>query len=307
MDDILNKGLTAKRESKYVEFKESFDPSSPAEWCEIIKDIAALANSGGGVIVIGVDNVGTPTGVDVAPILAEDPATVTDKINKYTGYQFTEFEITECEKDGHTLAAIKIFPVQFPLVFQNPGQYAVGDGKQKTAFSRGTVYFRHGAKSEPGNTDDIRKTVERKLETIRREWLQGVRKVVKAPPGAQVNVMPPEIIQTTDRAAIPIRIVDDPSAPPYRVIDPDVSHPYRQKELIDKVNKGLPKGVKINAYDVLTVRRVHDIGSQKTFCHTPKFGTSQYSDTFVGWLLDCYRADNDFFVNARKTFYEKTH
>ena len=50
MSHLIQKALSAKRESKYVEFKQSFDPNSAREWCEIIKDIVAIANSGAGLL-----------------------------------------------------------------------------------------------------------------------------------------------------------------------------------------------------------------------------------------------------------------
>ena len=46
--------------------------------------------------------------------------------------------------------------------------------KQKTAFSAGTVYFRHGAKSEPGTSEDLRASLERELDRIRSSWLDGI-------------------------------------------------------------------------------------------------------------------------------------
>lgn len=49
MSKLVDKGLKAKRESKHVDFKSSFDEESPGEWCELVKDIVAMANSGGGV------------------------------------------------------------------------------------------------------------------------------------------------------------------------------------------------------------------------------------------------------------------
>ena len=48
------------------------------------------------------------------------------------------------------MAAIKIGPAFPPIVFTRPGTYSVEGGRQKTAFSQGTVYFRHGAKKRPG-------------------------------------------------------------------------------------------------------------------------------------------------------------
>lgn len=303
MDHLVNRGLQAKRESKYIDFKESFDPTSAGAWCEIIKAIVAMANTGGGVILFGLDNSGTPTGFDVAPILTLDSATVTDRINKYTGYQFTEFEILDCTKAGQRVAALHISEVAIPLVFQRPGTYDVGGGKQKTAVSKGTVYYRHGAKSEPGTTDDLRKVIERQLESIRRQWIQGVRKVVQAPAGAEITVLSQEVMESTSPGATPIRIVTDPKAPPYRLIDPDVSHPHRQKELIEETNNKLPDSVTINTYDVLTVRRVHKIDDREEFCHVPKYGSPQYSDAFVSWLVEQYAEDIDFFSKARKGYY----
>lgn len=53
MANFIRKALATKRESKHVEFKQTFNPSLPGEWCELIKDIVAIANSGGGIIVFG--------------------------------------------------------------------------------------------------------------------------------------------------------------------------------------------------------------------------------------------------------------
>jgi len=79
-DKMLEKAKLAKRESKYVDFKERFDVNSSKDWCEIIKDIVAMANSRGGCILIGVKNDGTSSEFDVTNILNLDPAQVTDKI-----------------------------------------------------------------------------------------------------------------------------------------------------------------------------------------------------------------------------------
>lgn len=70
---------TVAGESATVDFKLSFDPKSKGEWCELIKDIVAMSNSGGGSIVVGVDDDGNPsTNSDIAPLLAVDPADVTN-------------------------------------------------------------------------------------------------------------------------------------------------------------------------------------------------------------------------------------
>lgn len=215
MRDLLHKALCAERETRSIEFKQSFDPQSAREWCELVKDLVALANSGGGVIVIGLDSSGSPTGLPVDAACATDPADVGNKVSKYTGQANLDFEMFRLEKSGHQLAAFVIPAVAIPLVFVKPGTYDVGGGKQNTAFGVGTVYFRHGAKSEPGTSDDIRRVVERQVQFLRKSWIQGVKKVVQAPPGAQVVTLVP----TDKRGSLTsnVRIVQDESAIPVRL------------------------------------------------------------------------------------------
>lgn len=300
-DLTLDKVKNAKRESKYIDFKEKFDINQTQDWCEIIKDIVAMANSGGGCILIGAKNDGTPSGWDPTSVLNLDSAQITDKIAKYTGEQYSDFEIQEVKKNEHLLVALWVHSVPIPMIFIQPGTYDVGEGRQKTAFGKGTIYFRHGAKSEPGNAKDVKECIDREIEKIRKSWLGNIRKVVEAPPGYRVNILPPEVIESPIPTATPIRIVDDPTAPAYRKIDPDQTHPYRQKEVVQFVNQKLSGRKKITAYDVYCVRKVYNIDSTKTnFYYKSKFASPQYSNAFVDWLVEQYEKDPSFFDGARE-------
>src|SRR5581483_3733676 len=294
--------LQSKRESKHIDFKEGFDPSSRADWCEIIKDIIAIANSGGGIILIGLNNQGGPSGFDVSKVLELDQAVFSDKIYSYTDVHFSEVEVVELKKERKIIAAINIGSVRVPIVFTKPGSYPVTDREQKTAFGRGTIYFRHGAKSEPGNTGDVAETLERRLKEIRKEWIDGVRKVVQAPTGASINILPPEVHETDAPTATPIRIVEDPSAPVYHIVDPNKTHPYRQIEVIRELNKEPGERKLINSYDILAVRRMYEIDKSMKFYYKPAFGSPQYSIAFVEWLKTSYEKDHSFFTQAREFF-----
>jgi hypothetical protein len=302
VDQLITRGLVAKRESKYVEFKHSFDTGSTADWCEIIKDIVAMCNSGGGVILFGLDNKGNLTGFDPTPILNFDPAVLTDKVSKYTGVQFSEFEIVEGTKGRRTVAILRVYPRRNPIIFNKPGTYEIRPGKQKTAFSQGTLYFRHGAKSEPADSTDLRKFIDKRIEEVRSDVLKGVQQVIDAPPGAKVVVLSEQVFETESEEAFPIRIVEDPSAPQYRKIDTDKAFPYRQKELIREVNKKLPEGVRINRHDVLSVRRMYDVDENTKFCYAPLYSSQQYSQAFADWMLDRYSKDKEFFQKARAEY-----
>lgn len=179
---LLQRAQIATRESKYIDFKREFDPSSAEAWCEVIKDIAAFANSGGGIIIFGVADDGSDTKMDATPLLAYDTADITNRIARYTNYQFCELEVVEIRRGRSLHAAFLVSPVDIPMIFAKPGTYDIGGGRQKTAFAQGTIYFRHGSKSEHGNRDDLSSWRDREVERVRKSWMGGIRKVVERPP-----------------------------------------------------------------------------------------------------------------------------
>jgi hypothetical protein len=304
MTDFLKKGLDAKRESKSVEFKESLDVNSPGEWCEIIKDVVAIANSGGGIIMIGIGNHGEPSSYNADPLLKFEPADITSKIHKYTGVNF-EVEIIEQRKRRKKFAAMLVPTVAIPIVFSKPGTYNIGGGKQKTAFGVGTVYFRHGAKSEPGTSEDIRMAVERHLETIRKEWVRGIRKVTTAPLGSKIVVASSDVTESQSEHATPIRVTTDPKAPAYRKLNPDDTHPYRMKELLQKLNNKFKFAKPINTHDMLCVRRLFAVDVNERLCYKPNFGSQQYSDEFIQWFSDKVMKDSGFLEKCRSECHDR--
>lgn len=309
VDVLLGRAREAKRESKRVEFKEEFDPGEESEWIELIKDFAALANSQGGVVVVGLRNNGTLSGADVQPVLDLDGATICDKLKRYIGTDFDAFEVHDVVRDGTHLAAIVIDGVEdAPLAFVQGGNYVDARNRPKSAFARGAVYVRHGAKSEPATTEDLRKFIDWRVEVVREKWLGNIGEVMAAPPDSRIAVVQ---TQGEDAEGLPttIRLSTDADAPLYGMLDPDVTHPYRQTELIEEVNSRLPAGVSFNQYDSLCIRRVHEIDgtNHPEFAHESRFGLAQYSDAFVDWIVEQYNANNDFFAETRQRYYDMTH
>jgi hypothetical protein len=289
----------AESESAELDFKASFDPAATGHWCELIKDIVAMANSGGGTIVFGVNDDGTPAAGELGAVLSIDPATITDKVKKYTGQHFAGCSMTGGTRQTHLVAILSVASVSMPMVFTAPGTYDTGGGKQRTAFSLGTVYFRHGAKSEPGTSEDLRIALERELSRIRSSWLDGIAKVVTAPPGATVSVLPAQVALTGAEGATGVRLVNDEDAPAFRAMRTDLLYPHRQKEVVVQVNKLLGAHV-ISAHDVLSVRKAHSIEARPNFFYKPQYSSPQYSQAFVEWMVQQYRSDSAFFAKARE-------
>src|SRR5262249_20277908 len=133
-------------------------------------------------------------------------------------------------------------PADIPLVFTRNGSDVTIKGKQKPAFVKGSVYFRHGAKSEPGNRDDLADWLQRSLERVRRGWLGGIRKVVQAPPDHVVSVVSsPRSAKGGASQIEGISLTADITATPgaVQVVPRNAEEiwPYRQKDLLRIINR----------------------------------------------------------------------
>ena len=284
----LNRAAEAKRSSKRVELVERFDPQEPGLWLELVRDVAALANSGGGVVVLSGD---------------VEEEQLHEELARYAEPEFEAFELHDITRAGREATAIVVEGVaNTPLVFTRTGRYRSVDGDEHVAFARGGLYFRHGAKSEPATGADVRDFIKRQLDATRSQWLANIRQVMHAPDGAEVAVIETAERDDEGRPTL-IRLTTDPHAPLYGQVDPDRSHPYRQKEVIREVNLRL-RGDSVNAFDVLSVRRVHTITEETRpeFVHVPKFGSPQYSDAFVDWLVSEHEREPDFFARAKAKY-----
>ena len=294
--------INATGESATVDFKGRFDPASTRDWCETVKDIVALANSGGGCLVFGVRDDGAHSAWKPHAVLELDPAAVADKIHQYTGRHFASFEIVSATRHNAAIAVLVVDEVRVPLVFTKPGTYASEKGRQRSAFAQGTVYFRHGAKSEPATSEDLAAVVDRCVTEERDHLLANVRKVFQAPSGHGVVLSAdPKAVDPAGTAAI--RLTTDPNAPLYRPVSPDHAYPFRQKEAIAEFNKRVTDDQRINTHDILCVRKAHGINeSTPEFVEFRKYGSPQYSVQFVDWLIEQADADPEFFDRARRGY-----
>jgi hypothetical protein len=298
MEDILN----ANQETACLDFKRTFEPASLGDWLELIKDIVAMANSGGGTIIVGVENDGANSFAGAASsFLAIDPADFTNKIYKYTECHFADFQIARAEKANCELAVLVIKQTQTPLVFTKEGGYTDHEGRSKRAFAAGTVYFRHGAKSEPGNSNDLKAFVERCVENIRKTWLDGIAKVVEAPPGAKFQVVTVNSVKD-EAPCSSIRLVEDPNAAPIPHIHVDRSHPHRQKEVVILVNQRLQGRRTITSFNIVSIRRVHEIHKNLMLCYTQNYASPRYSDAFIDWIVEAFERDPSFFEKYHKEY-----
>jgi Schlafen, AlbA_2 len=310
---LLDRAENAQKESRHLDFKSEFDVDSTPQWCEVIKDIVSVANSGGGVIIFGVNDDGSAAGFDTSRIFKLDVADLTNKIEAYTGYHFAEIEIVEVERRGDVRAAFIIGGADIPIVFTRPGADVAVKGKQRPAFAKGTVYFRHGAKSEPGTRNDLIIWRDRAIEKARRNWVKGIRKVIEAPAGHTITVVssPPAgesgILQP-EGMSISAEISAAPGA--VRIVPRNAEElwPFRQKDLLYEVNKEIKTSPPINGYDILCVNS--ELGVLKNhpeFAYKPhRLASPQYSKEYAAWIIEQFKQDSKFFKRMREEYKTRT-
>ena len=264
---------------------------------ELLKDVAAMANSGGGVIVLGRNADGSDAGWDASL----DRTEMIEAFVPFVGERFDDFSVVEASTNGSRFAVIIVPPRSARSSRLREGRYVHRRGsrarRRPSPRERSTSGTARAAPREPRATcSDSSHTSSTTNDGAGRgtyaRWRQ-------RPRDAQVLVVKPR------QGTLPeVRVVDDPNAPTLARTDFDLTHPYRQTEVVRTINERVGRKL-VSGYDVQCVRKVYDIADRPEFFHQPKFGSPQYSEAFVSWLVAEWRKDPEFFGKAKAVVHPK--
>jgi hypothetical protein len=298
-DELIKRASDAKRASKHVAMRGAFDAASPAFLVELVKDVAAFANSGGGVIVFeGPD----AAGAGAAPLASADLAAVKRAIRGHTGVDLVGLESTSVSRGGVDLPALVVLAEDAPIVFAKPGTYVANDGTEKTAFAAGTIYFRHGARSVPGSGADLLAWRDRTVARFRRDWLAGIRKVVRAPAGSMVSVVSPDVADVHLGSVAAGEFTGEPGAVAIVPRNAEEIWPYRRSELLQRINEKLV-GKRLNAHDIQCINwKIHVLDRPDFSYRSHHQASVQYSPAYADWIAEQMRRDPDFLRRARAEY-----
>jgi hypothetical protein len=280
-----------------VVFVESFSTSSDRDWCELIRDVAAVANSGGGTILIRCqigDKSSDPHCPRTIDLAASD---VVHRLALHTDDSYADIRVQAVDRDSQPVVEIHVGAARFPLGFTKAGVYrdAAEPPQEHQVFAAGSFYFRHGRESLPGNSADMRDFFERPLSAMRNKWLREFRRAVDAP-------LEDELL-TSAANLKPVRIVNDPDAPPLHPQDVDRLYPWRQKDLVRELNHRLGRHA-LNSYDIQATRRQHHLDDRPEFVFRLEGAGRRYSPAVADWIMDQYEHDPTFFQQARSADHE---
>ena len=264
-----------------------FDNTSERDWCELMRDIVALANSGGGRISMGV---------------AVDEEDLLRHLDRYMDSDFRDVHVLSADTSSGSAAVVDVGPAVFPVGFSHHGTCGTNTDSASQHGVAPVFYFRHGERSEPGTTADMRAFVERLLRRARRRWLRSIRRVLRQPIMFDAAAAPKRTaarrIKIERTVLQPVRIVSDPNAPALQPQDVDRLYPWRQKDLLHELNSRLGGRV-LTTYDVQAVRRHHGLDERPDFVFQLPGAGRRYSPAVADWIMAQFGRDPEFFHKAR--------
>jgi hypothetical protein len=228
-------------EGESFDRKSALDPTKHEDLLGLVADIAAMANTKGGAVLIGESGKVIPK--EHWPLF--DSARIDDKVNSFVEPRVGRIESSALDENFLLIEVEK--GENPPYVFKREGNYHDVQGKQRSAFRAGDMFARHSSKTERANRSDF----DGWFEESRKRLFENVRIVFEAGPTAHVQV--------AERIGAPVRI--DPSAPGaqpvYDLLTPD---PFRdlQQELIGGIKAWKTSGQYLNEAQILKAYEQRD-------------------------------------------------
>lgn len=220
-----------------------------------------------------------------------------------------ECEPDEVERKGDRRAAFVIGGTDIPIIFTRHSADVMVRGKQKPAFAKGTVYFRHGAKSEPGTRNDLNTWLGIAIERARGNWIKGIRKVIEAPAGHTIAVVasPPNLKGGIPQPeGMPISADISATAGAVRIVPRNAEEiwPYRQKDLLEEINKEIKTSPPVNGHDILCIHsHLGVLKNRPEFAYKPhRLASPQYSKKYASWIVGQFKQDSKFFKRIREEY-----
>ena len=138
------------------------------KWIEkgrLAKTILSMANSGGGVIIVGVREENDGTLVPMGLETFEDKAKINDDIAKFFSASL-DYEIFDFNYNASEYEAVKDKKFQILLVHDTPDRLPFISLRETADLEKDVIYVRRGTKCEKATADEIEQIISRKLETI---------------------------------------------------------------------------------------------------------------------------------------------
>jgi hypothetical protein len=145
-------------------------------WEKLVRDVAAIANSGGGRLDLPVDSNACPISV----ILVTE---IVARLAHCTGSKFDDVQLANRTAGTPDVWELEVGPAEFPIGFKQPfdGNTLGESSPLARPFVPGVFYFWHDGKSTLATSDDFQALVERRVNDARQRWSKEIGRVLSRP------------------------------------------------------------------------------------------------------------------------------
>ena len=178
-------------ESKLKDYKIAFAPNDAKARVDLVKNLVAMANAGGGQIIFGRNETETP-GLDDATCTALDSARLDDFVRKYIVPAPMEISHDiQVMDNGRFVLTLTVAAARYPIVMARKGDWKGMDSrKDSSIFLKGDIWTRHSSKTERVHFEDLRQWVERAKRDERERILSRITHLANLPEGTEIQVVP---------------------------------------------------------------------------------------------------------------------
>lgn len=146
-----------------VDFKESW-----IEKGHLAKTLLSMANSHGGIIVVGVKEEEDGTIIPVGITEFKDKAVINNEIAKYIPPEL-DYEVFDYSYESSEYKAVQNKKFQLLVVHDTPERLPFISRGETSGFDKDTIYIRRGTKCEKASASEIEKLLEIKITTLFKE------------------------------------------------------------------------------------------------------------------------------------------
>ena len=156
--ETFNQFVDKKTENNRWDYKRDIHINPNYKFAEILKDILAFANSGGGWLVLGVDDEGEIVGVEEKIDPTSLGSKITDTINSQVMVDLNYYKL-ELGEELKTVGLLYVHDSDRILLCPKD----ISNSKNKPIIKANSVYFRRNASSTIANKDDYDFLIEKMI------------------------------------------------------------------------------------------------------------------------------------------------
>ncbi len=213
-DDSIDYLVRYQEEDVHVDYKETIpqeDWRNEKSWLELTKDFMAFANTKGGYLVFGIDDLSFDVkglNDEVRDNLSETKK-ILDKINRYVEPDFTDVRSKEFDDNGQSIVAVYIPPSRGKThIVTKEGSFLYPSGDKEVVLSPGDIYVRRSATNHIISPEGLDMIINKRIEYYKEKLFDRIFRISEISPTRLIKV------EEEPDEADSYRLSSDPDATP---------------------------------------------------------------------------------------------